>query len=109
MPHPQVLELGDPRYALRSSRVDSSPGLEAEFPRARLLSSLLKRWLLRTHHGSVGSKHLQGYLDECTFRFNRRISRRIRKIFYRLAEQLISRQPIAYKTFITRSDPSSSS
>lgn len=44
---------------------------EAEFPHVHLVSSLLKRWLLGTHRGSVGSKHLQGYLDE--FRFNLRI------------------------------------
>lgn len=70
---------------------------EAEFPHFHLVISLLKRWLLGTHHGSVGSKHLQGYLDEVTFRFNRRKSRHVGKIFYRLAEQLISHEPVTYE------------
>ncbi len=34
--------------------------------------SNLKCWLLGTHHGAVGAKHLQSYLDEFTFRYNRR-------------------------------------
>lgn len=59
----------------------------AEFPRVHLVSSLLKRWLLETHDGSVGSKHLQWYLDEFTSRPNRRKARHVGKICYRLAEQ----------------------
>ena len=67
---------------------------EAELPYAHLVSSLLKRWLQGTYHGSVGSQHLQGYLDEFTFRLNRRKSRHVGKIPYRLAEQLSSHQPV---------------
>lgn len=54
---------------------------EAEFPQVHLVISLLKRQLLVTHHGSVGSKHLQGYLGESAFRFNRRKSRHVGKTF----------------------------
>lgn len=32
----------------------------------------LKTWLRGTHHGRIQSKHLQEYLDEYTFRYNRR-------------------------------------
>ncbi len=37
----------------------------------RIISNL-KTWLLGTHHGSVSKQHLQAYLNEYTFRFNRR-------------------------------------
>ena len=45
-------------------------------PGVHRVASLLKRWLLGTHQGSVGPEHLDAYLNEFTFRFNRRGSRR---------------------------------
>ena len=77
----------------------------AEFPHVHLVVSLLKRWLTGTHQGGVGSKHLQLYLDEFTFRFNRRKSRHVGKIFYRLAEQLMLRQTTTYKGLKARRAP----
>jgi transposase-like protein len=47
----------------------------AVLPRVHLIFSLLKRWILGTHQGSVSLKHLDGYLEEFTFRFNRRRAR----------------------------------
>ena len=44
-------------------------------PRVHRVMSLLKRWLLGTHQGAVSHKHLDYYLDEFTFRFNRRKSK----------------------------------
>jgi len=41
-------------------------------PRVHRVISLLKRWLIGTHQGAVSDKHLDYYLDEFTFRFNRR-------------------------------------
>ena len=38
--------------------------------------SLLKRWLLGMHQGGVAEQHLDAYLDEFVFRFNRRTSRK---------------------------------
>ena len=43
-------------------------------PLANRVASLLKRWLLGTHQGAVRPSHLDYYLDEFTFRFNRRTS-----------------------------------
>jgi len=40
-------------------------------PRVHRVFGNLQTWLRGTHHG-VGHKHLQVYLDEFTFRFNRR-------------------------------------
>ena len=73
-------------------------------PRVHRVVSLLKRWLLGTHQGAVSSEHLDGYLDEFTFRFNRRKSHSRGKLFYRLAQQAVAVEPITYKA-IVRSAP----
>lgn len=70
------------------------------FAHVHLVASLLKRWLRATHQGSVGHKHLQRYLDEFAFRFNRRRSRHVGKIFHRLAEQLVLRQAQTYQDIV---------
>ena len=63
-------------------------------PRVHLVISLLKRWLMGTHQGAVSHKHLDYYLDEFTFRFNRRTSRSRGKLFYRLAQQSVAVDPV---------------
>jgi Zn ribbon nucleic-acid-binding protein len=55
--------------------------------------SLLKRWLLGTHAGAVGPKHLQAYLDEFAFRHNRRKTNGVGRIAARVIEQLVVRAP----------------
>jgi transposase-like protein len=62
-------------------------------PRVHLVASLLKRWLLGTYQGAVTAAHLDYYLDEFTFRFNRRRSRHRGKLFLRLAEQAVQVEP----------------
>ena len=62
---------------------------------AHLIASLLKRWLLGTYQGAVRPSHLDYYLDEYTFRFNRRSSASRGKLFYRLVQQAIMADPIA--------------
>jgi transposase-like protein len=69
-------------------------------PRVHRVASLLKRWLLGTHHGRVERSHLPYYLDEFTFRFNRRSSKSRGLLFYRLAHQAIAMEPILNKTLI---------
>jgi transposase-like protein len=63
-------------------------------PRVHLVISHLKRWLLGTHQGAVSRKHLDYYLDEFTFRFNRRRSKSRGKLFYRLAQQAVAVDPV---------------
>ena len=58
-------------------------------PGVHLVASLLKRWLLGTYQGGVSKQHLNYYLDEFTFRFNRRKSRSRGLLFYRLLEQAV--------------------
>lgn len=64
-----------------------------------LVISLLKRWLEGTHHGAVKPEHLQAYLDEFAFRFNRRLSQHRGKLFYRLAQQAVTTKPPGIKEF----------
>lgn len=67
-------------------------------PRVHRVISLLKRWLLGTHQGAIGHEHLDDYLDEFTFRFNRRKSRSRGKLFYRLAQQAVQVDPAPFHT-----------
>ena len=69
-------------------------------PRVHLVASLLKRWLLGTHQGAVSSEHLAYYLDEFTFRFNRRKSKSRGKLFYRLIQQAVAVEPAPYKAMV---------
>ena len=69
-------------------------------PRVHRVAALLKRWLLGTHQGAVRAEHLDYYLDEFTFRFNRRSSRSRGKLFYRLLQQAVQIGPTAYKEMI---------
>lgn len=70
-------------------------------PGVHRVASLLKRWLLGTHQGSVKPHHLDYYLDEFTFRFNRRTSRSRGLLFYRLLEQAVATEPITYDEIVT--------
>ncbi len=63
-------------------------------PAVHRVASLLKRWLLGTHQGAVNHDHLQTYLEEFTFRWNRRSSRSRGLLFRRLLEQAVATGPI---------------
>lgn len=63
-------------------------------PRVHRVIALLKRWLLGTHQGAVSHKHLDYYLDEFTFRFNRRRSKSRGKLFFRLVQQAVAIEPV---------------
>lgn len=67
-----------------------------ELPAVHRVASLLKRWLLGTHQGAVSPEHMQAYLEEFTFRFNRRHSRRPGLLFYRLLEGAVVSTPLTY-------------
>lgn len=69
------------------------------------VASLLKRWLLGTHQGAVEADHLQGYLDEFAFRFNRRRSEFRGLLFRRLLEQALQVEPITYRSLVANPAP----
>jgi len=69
-------------YAHKVSNIKQSGGREHKLmPRVHRVASLMKRWLLGTHQGSISPKRLDYYLDEFTFRFNRRTSKHRGKAF----------------------------
>jgi transposase-like protein len=63
-------------------------------PGVHQVAALLKRWILGTHQGSISDEHLQSYLEEYTFRFNRRKSKNRGLIFRRLLEQAVCTHPV---------------
>ena len=81
----------------RSIMAGSDNPAHASMPAVHRVASLLKRWLLGTHQGAVQLHHLDDYLDEYTFRFNRRTSRSRGMLFYRLLEQAVITEPVTYR------------
>lgn len=82
--------------------VQSSSGDPAHvsMPGVHRIASLFKRWILGTHQGSVLPLHLQSYLEEFTFRFNRRTSRSRGLVFRRLIEQAVITKPTTMEDII---------
>ena len=80
----------------RRVQLGSSKPAHATLPGVHRVASLLKRWLLGTHHGAVDPRHVDYYLDEFVFRFNRRHSRSRGMLFYRLLEQAAISAPVTY-------------
>jgi len=77
---------------------------EEILPHVHLIISLVKRWLLGTHQGAVSDKHMQAYLEEYTFRFNRRKSAQRGLLFYRLLEGAVSCPPSSYRNIVNVPD-----
>jgi transposase-like protein len=84
----------------RAVLADSGDPAHVAMPGVHRIASLLKRWLLGTHHGAVSNKHLDSYLDEYTFRFNRRSARARGLLFYRLVEQAMQADPVFYRQIV---------
>ena len=117
--HPFVEESIEPGSVIHTDGWDGYSGLETKgyvhqatiigkrkesasdlLPRVHRVVSLLKRWLMGTHQGGVSSHHLDYYLDEFTFRFNRRTSRHRGKLFFRLVQQAVTVEPVTYGKMI---------
>jgi ISXO2-like transposase domain len=109
-PGSRVLTGGGPSHGLlpefgyahtpTSLRASGDPA-RVVMPRVHRLSSPVERWLLGTHQGAVGREHLDDYLNESTFRFNRRSARHRGRLFYRLLEQAAATEPVPYSALIT--------
>ena len=79
---------------------DTAEPAHVTMPGVHRIASLLKRWLLGTHQGGVSGRHLDYYLDEFTFRFNRRTSRARGLLFHRLMEQAATTGPTRYRDLV---------
>lgn len=67
--------------------------------------SLLKRWLIGTHAGAVRPKHLQAYLDEFTFRHNRRKTVGVARIAARVIQSLVTKPPLTMRKIVDATRP----
>lgn len=76
-------------------------------PGVHRVASLAQRWLLGTHQGRVDDAHLQSYLNEFVFRFNRRGSRSRGMVFYRLLELAVAHDPVRYRSLVANPQPKS--
>ena len=83
-------------------KVISGSGKQAHelLPHVHMVDSLIKRWINGTHQGKISTKHLEYYLDEFAFRFNRKLSTHRGKLFFRLMQQAVSTLPLTYKEII---------
>ena len=88
-------------YQHQVSVISAGPDPAHEvMPRVHTVAALLKRWLLGTHQGGIQRQHLDYYLDEFTFRFNRRRSRARGLLFHRLVEQAVAVGPAPYHAIV---------
>jgi len=90
------------RHERRSQRAARARGEDPGelLPAVHRVASLVKRWLLGTHQGSVDPAHLASYLDEFVFRFNRRRSASRGLVFYRLLELAAAHDPVRYRDLV---------
>lgn len=90
----------EPRTHRRFNLKKLDVKIEDPLQQCHRVANLLKRWLLGTYHGGTSRKHLSAYLDEYTFRFNRRKTRGVGRIAARLIQEVVSVQPITYSTIV---------
>ena len=86
------LEAAGYKHKVSVISAGSDPAHEV-MPRVHKVASLLKRWLLGTHQGRIQRRHLDDYLDEFAFRFNRRRSNARALLFQRLVEEAVAVDP----------------
>jgi transposase-like protein len=101
-----IAELGytHARHSQRAARRrGEDPG--GLLPGVHRVASLAKRWLLGTHQGSVEVAHLQAYLDEFVFRFNRRTSRSRGLVFHRVLGLAVAHDPVRYRDLVVDPKP----
>jgi transposase-like protein len=89
---------------IKTNLSDSGDPAHVVMPGVHRVASLLKRWLMGTHQGAVSKKYLDYYLDEYTFRFNRRSSRFRGLLFYRLMQHAVAMQPTSYQDIVENHD-----
>ena len=82
-------------------RLKNNPSLYG----VHLVASLVKRLIRGTFQGRFEPKYLQNYLDEYVFRFNRRKSKSVGKIFMRLVQQALKSTKITYSQIMWDFDP----
>jgi transposase-like protein len=90
---PVLRRLADRGFTHQATAAYSAADQSSVLPGVHLVASLLKRWLIGTLHYRVEQQHLPYYLDEYTFRFNRRTARSRGLLFYRFLQQAVNTDP----------------
>jgi transposase-like protein len=85
---------------IKTNLSDSGDPAHIVMPGVHRVASLLKRWITGTYQGAISKKYLDYYLDECTFRFNRRSSRSRGLLFYRLMQHAVTMQPVSNQKIV---------
>lgn len=80
----------------RHVMLGSETPAHVSMPGVHRVASLVKRWIMGTHHGAIQPHQVEAYLDEFVFRFNRRTSRSRGLLFYRLMQQAVTASTITY-------------
>jgi transposase-like protein len=88
-----------------TSNVAPGPLAVVYLPAVHRVASLLKRWILGTHQGSVSRSRLPLYLNEFVFRFNRRASHSRGLVFYRLLSLAVLHEQVTYVTLLSHRRP----
>jgi len=92
--------LADMGYTHQATAGYSATDKASVLPGVHLVASLLKRWFIGTLHYRVEEQQLPYYLDEYTFRFNRRTSNSRGLLFYRLLQQAVRTDPHPLSTLL---------
>ena len=82
-------------------KTSNSGDEQDKLPHIHLAISLIDRWILGTYQGRIDDFHLQAYLEEFIFRFNRKTSHSRGWLFYRLVQGAMSTVPHKYEDIIT--------
>jgi transposase-like protein len=95
------------RHRRRSQRAALAAGEDPgqQLPAVHRIASLVKRWLLGTHQGSIDSAHLGSYLNEFVFRFNRRRSHSRGMVFFRVLQLAVAHDPVRYRDIVAGQRP----
>jgi len=88
------------RHEVRNESAPDADDPHTLLPGVHRVFSLAERWLLGTHQGGVKREHLQEYLDEFAFRWNRRHARNRGLLFYRLLQHAVAAAPVTYEDLV---------
>lgn len=92
--------IDDEGYHSEVTKVSKATSEDEKLPHVHLAISLIKRWILGTYQGNIDESNLQTYLEEFTFRFNRKTSHSRGWLFYRMVQGALSTKPHPYETLI---------
>ena len=87
-------------YCSEVTKVSKATSEEDKLPHVHLAISLIERWILGTYQGNIDEYNLQTYLEEFTFRFNRKTSHCRGWLFYRMVQGALSTEPHPYESLL---------